>query len=110
MPYISPASRKGLDPLIDSLALEIASQAKKDGDDKALAGLLNYSCTRLALKSVKLGVGAFHYWVIALVTGVFRNIADEFYRRLAGPYEDKQILKNGDVDAYQESIEEINKS
>ena len=27
----------------------------------------------------------------------FSNIADEFYRRFASPYEDEQITKNGDV-------------
>jgi hypothetical protein len=34
------------------------------------------------------------------VTGVFRNVADEFYRRVASPYEDQQIRANGDVPLY----------
>jgi hypothetical protein len=101
MPYIKQQARKDLDPLIDTLASEIAAQTKSAGDDTALAGLLNYTCTRLALKTVKLRLGTFHYWVIALISGVFKNVSDEFYRRLAGPYEDKQILKNGDVDLYE---------
>lgn len=49
------------------------------------------------------------YWIIATVTGVFKNIADEFYRRLGVPYEDKQIAKNGDVDLYEEFSRDIRK-
>ena len=37
------------------------------------------------------------YWTIALVVGVFKNIADEFYRRYAVPYEDEKIAEHGDV-------------
>ena len=29
--------------------------------------------------------------------GVFKNIADEFYRRYAVPYEDEKIAEHGDV-------------
>ena len=41
------------------------------------------------------------YGSIATVTGVFKNIADEFYRRIAAPYEDRQISANGDVPLYE---------
>ena len=34
---------------------------------------------------------------MALVTGVLHNVLDEFYRRYGAPYEDQQIIKNGDV-------------
>jgi len=36
------------------------------------------------------------------VTGVFKNISDEFYRRVAAPYEEQQIAANGDVPLYEE--------
>ncbi|MBI1888965.1 MAG: hypothetical protein HYS15_03505, partial [Candidatus Spechtbacteria bacterium] len=49
------------------------------------------------------------YWILAIVTGVFKNIADEFYRRVGIGYEDKQIKKSGDVDLYKEYIDEIGK-
>ena len=42
-----------------------------------------------------------------MVSGVLKNIADEFYERIAVPYEKKQIIKNGDVDLYKEYVEEI---
>lgn len=107
MPYITQQDRRPLDPLIDQLAHQIVTQAKAQNYDAAFAGLLNYACTRLALKVIRLQFGALRYWLIAVVTGVFRNIADEFYRRLGIPYEDKQIAQNSDVDLYEEFLREI---
>jgi hypothetical protein len=107
MPYIAPTIRKELDGLIDQLAERLAHQAQAQGDQGAVAGLLNYTCTRLALQSVRRQFGPLRYWLIALLTGVFQNVADEFYRRLAGPYENKQMAQSGDVDLYQEYLAEI---
>ncbi|HLF85954.1 MAG TPA: hypothetical protein VI584_02630 [Nitrospiria bacterium] len=109
MPYIAPEKRTRLDPLIDELAGRIVDEAKGEGGDAAFAGLLNYTCTRLALKILRLQFGEIRYWLIAVVTGVFRNASDEFYRRMAIPYEDKQIKKNGDVDLYREFSDNIGK-
>ncbi len=102
MPYITQQDRRPLDPLIDRLAEQIVAQAKAQNYEAAFAGLLNYTCTRLALAVIKLQFGTLRYWLIATVTGVFKDIADEFYRRLGAPYEDRQIEKNGDVDLYEE--------
>ena len=110
MPYISPKDRKQLDPFIDDLAEKIVEESKKYDYDAAFAGLLNYSCTRLALKVIKIHFGKIRYWIIATVTGVFKDVSDEFYRRLGSPYEDKQIEKSGDVDLYKEFSEEIDAS
>jgi hypothetical protein len=44
--------------------------------------------------------GGIRYGTIATLTGVFHNIADEFYRRVAAPYEDRQIAASGDVPEY----------
>ena len=93
MPYIKQEDRNRLDPLIASVASELNLIAQDYGYAGAFAGLLNYTCTRLAL----LVNPARRYWSIALITGVFKNIADEFYRRYGVPYEDEQIKKNGDV-------------
>lgn len=109
MPYISQKDRQKLDPLIDKLAEQIVAEAKEYKYDGAFAGLLNYTCTRLALKVVKMQFGKIRYWLIAAVSGVFKNIADEFYRRVGVPYEDKQIKKSGDVDLYEEFAREIDK-
>jgi hypothetical protein len=109
MPYILPQHRETLDPLIDQLARQISHEARLLEHDGAFAGLLNYTCTRLALKVVRQQFGEMRYWVIALLTGTFKNIADEFYRRVAIPYENWQMEKSGDVDLYQEYDLEIGK-
>jgi len=102
MPYIPQKDRKRLDPMIDQLAEKINALSRDYEYEAAFAGLLNYACTRLTLKIIHLRFGKIRYWIIAAVTGVFKNASDEFYRRLAAPYEDKQIAKNGDVDFYAE--------
>ena len=109
MPYIKTRSRKELDTLIDQLAARLVGEAQKNGDPGAFAGLLNYACTRLALLVVRRQFGRLRYWLIAVITGTFRNIADEFYRRLGAPYEDKQRARNGDLDLFREYAAEIEK-
>lgn len=109
MPYISKKDREEIDGAIDALAERIVTQSKKQKEDTAFAGLLNYACTKLALKVIRLRFGKMRYWIIAAITGVFKNVADEFYRRLGVPYENKQIKKNGDVDLYEEFSKEIGK-
>ena len=90
LPYISKTQRSALDGLIDSLAQE----AKKLGKDETeRAGILNYITTRLTLVMIPQD----KYWKIALAAGVFSNLASEFYRRLAAPYEDRKIKDHGDV-------------
>ena len=107
MPYIKPESRKKLDSFINELAKQIVEISKQEESEGAFAGLLNYSCTRLALEVVKSRFGHFRYWLIAIVSGVFSNVSEEFYRRLATPYEDKQIENYGDVDLYEEFLKDI---
>lgn len=107
MPYIAQEDRKNLDPAIDELARRIVLRAKKDKNDGAFAGLLNYSITRLTLKVARTLFGRMRYWVIATVTGVLKNVSQEFYRRVAAPYEDKKIKEHGDVDLYEEFTKEI---
>jgi len=107
MPYIQPQHRQALDPLIDALADRIVQEARTLEQEAAFAGLLNYTCTRLALQVVRQRCGRLRYWLIALLSGIFKNIADEFYRRLAVPYEDQQKDRQGDVDLYEELQREI---
>ena len=107
MPYIDNAKRDRFDPLIDRLAEEIAAVARSDEHEAAFAGYLNYACTRLAMKVMRLRFRKVRYWLIALLSGTFRNVADEFYRRLAAPYEDKKIKTSGDVDEYQALLADI---
>jgi hypothetical protein len=107
MPYIAPKDRKKIDPIIDRLAEAIVEEAKASDYDAAFAGLLNYTATRLTLKVVRSLFGKMRYWIIATVVGTFNNVADEFYRRVGLPYENKQIEKSGDVDLFEEYQREI---
>jgi len=38
------------------------------------------------------------YWMLALILGTLVCSIFEIYRRVAGPYEDEAIQKNGDVE------------
>jgi hypothetical protein len=107
MPYIAAHHRRQLDPLIDALAAGIVKEAEQYDYQAAFAGVLNYACTRLALTVARRIAGPLRYWLIALLSGVFKNLADEFYRRLGQPYEDRQRLKNGDVDLYEEYLKDL---
>lgn len=111
MPYIKPDYRKHLDPAIDDLINRICEIATEASENcyTAPAGLLNYAVTRTALGVVK-NLGGTRYHMIAMVTGVLHNVADEFYRRLAIPYEDLQITKNGDVDLFESNIRALDQS
>lgn len=87
MPYIAPERREKLDQAINHLQVELAGLGLEEGD-------LNYTISRL--------VGFYfqvqrRYFTIARVCGVLANVADEFYRRMAAPYEDAAIEKNGDI-------------
>jgi hypothetical protein len=79
MPYIKQEDRKRIDI---------------HGRFPSNEGELNYLITRLVKQ----------YWdedpryrTIADITGVLENVKQEFYRRIAVPYEDKKIEENGDV-------------
>jgi hypothetical protein len=104
MPYIAREHRPKLDSLIEALADAVAAVAKETANDKgdatAYAGLLNYTLTRVTMLVVAQCCGPIRYATIATVSGVLKNVNDEFYRRVAAPYEDKQIAKNGDVPEY----------
>jgi hypothetical protein len=101
MPYIRPEHRHALDPAIAALANRIAEIARSLPEETGFAGLLNYTCTSLAMQVIEARFGGIRYGTIATLTGVFKNIGDEFYRRVAAPYEDAQIAKNGDLRAYE---------
>jgi hypothetical protein len=100
MPYIAQEDRPKLDASIENLAEAVARVAKERGDAAAYAGLLNYALTRVTMAVIARCCGPIRYGTIATVSGVLKNVNDEFYRRVAAPYEDKQIAKNGDVPEY----------
>ena len=83
MPYIDQESRKYFEKYVENLP-EIGS-----------AGELNYYITQVIKKYWEdTGIG---YVTIAVITGVLENVKNEFYRRVAVPYEIEKIEANGDV-------------
>lgn len=108
MPYINEQDRKILDHHIDSLIFvfkcslegEICQQQNlTDNQTMMLLGKINYCFSRI--------VGGLmvnpSYNKVAMITGVLENIKQEFYRRIAEPYEDKKILENGDIKEYKKN-------
>ena len=94
MPYIKEEKREELDPCIDNLIKCL--DPEKDLMIDNILGDINYTFSRI------LGglMGTPSYNKIAMITGVLENIKQEFYRRVAEPYEDKKILENGDIKEY----------
>lgn len=93
MPYIKQDYRPRLDPHIEALAKEINKIAKESGENHAFAGLLDYSYTKLALKTLP----EQRYWAYTLVEGVLNGLAKEFYRKVVVSYEDRQSAERGDI-------------
>lgn len=87
MPYIEREKRPELDRLLQPLIDYLKTQNAEEVDGK-----INYCVTRV-LK----GVYAPRYFNYNRAIGVLECVKQEFYRRQAGPYEDKKILENGDV-------------
>jgi len=87
MPYIDQDFRDILDPHIHALQEKMKSLGYHEGD-------LNYVITRLIAFYF---LGDSRYRMIARITGVLKNVSDEFYRRLAGPYEHQSMVLNGDI-------------
>lgn len=104
MPYINKDKRQKLNNAISSLYVSLKSNI--DSDDNpynitnlsntellGIAGDLNYSISKLCAMLAK----DISYSKIAIITGVLENVKQEFYRRLAIPYEDAKIKENGDL-------------
>jgi hypothetical protein len=109
MPYINEEQRKMVDHCVNDVVLCIKTtlinkdnvntfKIEKTSNQEMLilCGVLNYVITRLCAKLIS----DVSYPKIAMITGVLENVKQEFYRRLAGPYEDQKILQNGDVTEY----------
>lgn len=92
MPYIKPEDRPKFDRAIQILAQNIETP-----------GELNYVITKLCHSAAHGtpsdvdGGSELCYSRINSVVGTLECVKQEFYRRVAVPYEDKKIEENGDV-------------
>ena len=84
------ARRAPLDPPITELLRRLRDLGNAEGD-------LNYAITRLVAGAFVL---APRYRTIARITGILANVAAEFYRRVAVPYEENARASSDDVDEY----------
>ena len=87
MPYIINTQREKIDTKIAELISAIESLPKSDR-----AGILNYTFSSMIDKLYGL-----KYSEINEAVGVLECIEQEYYRRVAAPYEDTKIEQNGDV-------------
>ena len=97
MPYIDEKNRKVLDGAINDLANIITNFGDLENEDLLrILGDLNYCISRL----IGITTGNTSYAKIAMITGVLENVKQEFYRRVAVPYEEEKIVTNGDIKEY----------
>ena len=89
MPYIKPSQRSEIDDLIAQLAAKIKEIAPSPNTD----GVMNYTITTLVHKVYN----QTNYKTINNVVGMLECVKQEYYRRVAAPYEDEKIKENGDV-------------
>ncbi len=97
MPYINESARLELDDCIDNM-VECLTHGNDVSNEEftVLLGEINYTFSRVLAGTM----GEISYSKIAMITGVLENIKQEFYRRIASPYEDKKIVENGDIKEY----------
>ena len=102
MPYIDENARFELDICIDKMT-ECLTMGHINNENNisneefiVLLGEINYSFSRILSGCMK----DVSYTKIAMITGVLENIKQEFYRRVAAPYEDEKIVQNGDIKEY----------
>jgi hypothetical protein len=95
MPYVPIDIRSVLNPKIDELITLLKSYPD------SLEGNCNYTITRIVAASMKPDAG-WRYANLSRAQEVFNAAGLEFNRRLVAPYEDKCIVKNGDLDEYKQ--------
>ena len=101
MPYIKEEARLILDDCIDKMTYCLTDgNIPSDAEFLTILGEINYSFSRILSGSM----GNVSYSKIAMITGVLENIKQEFYRRIAEPYEDKKIVTNGDIKEYKRVV------
>ena len=94
MPYIDKAHRSMIDAPLDAFVAELQGLIRSGSikEDK-LEGVLNYCMTKL-LKRIYTPVS---YFKINRVIGLLECIKQEYYRTVAGPYEDQKRKEHGEV-------------
>jgi hypothetical protein len=85
MPYLRPIDAGNFNLILDELSLAPPTNP----------GELNYLFTKIALLYFNTQGG--RYQQINDILGALQGASNEFYRRVAVPYENKKMIENGDV-------------
>lgn len=92
-----------LDELTQNLTREIISISAEDPENIAFVGLCNYSLTtigpRLMMEVYKKD---FNRELVQFLAFFWTKTAEDFYQEFAAPYEEKQMLVNGDCEVFAE--------
>jgi len=111
MPYIKEENRSQLDSCIEHMMECLRGNVSPSQENPhsnpykerltneeflSIVGDINYAFSRILSGAM----GDVSYSKIAMITGVLENIKQEFYRRVAEPYEHNKILENGDIKEY----------
>lgn len=100
MPYITQTKREVLDPDIDRLHHALVDLEYDDPENNT-EGNINYVITRL-LMMVYGDKNGTRYSQINDALGVLECVKQEFYRKVASPYEDQKEFENGEVVRFKE--------
>jgi len=87
MPYIPQSGRDTLDPGIDQLVKALEGADWNPGE-------VNYTFYRILVAWFKYES---RYKTICSIMGTLTSVTQEFYRKVAGPYEDLAEKKNGEI-------------
>jgi hypothetical protein len=94
MPYIDPKLRAKLDEPLKFLTWHVAEYAPRQHP-----GVANYLVTRLIVDIMR-PLDGWSYTSLSQAIAVLSDAAAEMRRRLLDPYEEKIILRNGDIPEY----------
>jgi hypothetical protein len=104
MPYIKQERRKTFDDAINTIVEKlghvngpVAAIAPMPHDPDAAKGDLNYVIYSIVKKYIEYH-GLRYHRINDFIGGTLTCCQDELYRRIAGPYEDEAIKKNGDIE------------
>ena len=96
MPYITQEQRDQLDPAIEDLAIELVKIKVNGLAVLPSAGMYNYIITRLLDTGYQNKLFP-SYERMNTVVGILECVKQEYYRRVAVPYEEIKKNENGDV-------------
>ena len=92
MPYIEQDKRKYYKKELEALCKKLRDS------ELCSTGELNYLITKLCL--VYLSKWRLKYHNVNKIMGVLSCVSQEFYRRVAAPYEDRKARENGDIEEF----------